>query len=122
MKRIKSIRLAALMTAVTLVGCASTQLQTIDGVQQNVFVSVAGNYTKAGANVDEFNSVSRPCQQTALDEQSPKHPGWMVPFNYGVKGRHYDAVLEQTEACLQAAGYTLVRRGKMHTSMASKAE
>jgi hypothetical protein len=117
--KIKSILLITI-AATFLAGCASTQMQIVDGKQREVFVSVAGTYSKDGSTIDEFNSVSRPCQQKAIDTQTPIYPGYLIPFNYGEKTKFYNAVIEQSEACIEAAGYVLVSRSKTHSSMVGK--
>ena len=117
--KIKSI-LTLTLAAVFLAGCASTQKQMVDGKEREVFVGVVGSWAKDGETLDSFNNVSRPCQQTAIDAQLIIYPTALMPFNTAVKTKFFDAVFEQTEGCLKAAGFIMVKRSDKHSSMAVK--
>jgi uncharacterized protein YceK len=112
--------IAIVIAAALLAGCASTQMQTIDGKQVEVFKGGAGTYSKAGATMSDFNDANSACQIVAFKDESGNNLGRVIPFNVTPERKYVLAVADQTATCLQAAGFTLHARSDGYMRIKAK--
>jgi hypothetical protein len=120
MKFKSTLAITATIAAAFLAGCASTQMQTIDGKEVQVFKGGAGTYSKAGATMSDFSAANQACLEVAFKDESGNNLGRVIPFNVTPERKYVLAVADQTATCLQAAGFTLHARSDGYMRIKAK--
>jgi hypothetical protein len=100
-------KIASILAAVALSGCAATSIATKDGKPVTVYdYPILGRFESSKEDTSDFPDRAGACYSKVRAEIMPNHTAMFIPFNYPARNAYFAELKQKSELCLLSHGYT----------------